>query len=176
CLLGIALAGGAAVVAYYVFSKPPRVAARAPLPASLTSMLRARRALLPGDAGLFAYQPAGQEDTTMLLLTRRRTVVVTPHEVRSYPRDSTRTQMGWDIHGGLAFRLVIYGTRAKQLADTVFRSLSFRDMIQLRKQLNRRDGEDSQRAVSGGSPSPRRVPATKPRKGSPRPRARRRPG
>jgi len=26
----------------------------------------------------------------MLLLTRRRTVVVTPHEVRSYARDSVR--------------------------------------------------------------------------------------
>jgi len=176
CLLSIAFAGGAAAVAYYVFSKPPRIAALAPLPESLVRPLRARGALASGDAALSAYEPAGQEDSTLLLLTRRRTVVVTPHEVRSYPRDSTRTQMGWDIHGGLAFRLVIYGTRAKQLADTVFRSLSFRDMIQLRKQLNRRDGEDSLRAASGGSPSPRRVPATKPRKGSPRPRARRRPG
>src|SRR5258705_2964089 len=49
CLLFIAFAGGAAAVAYYVFSKPPRVAAHAPLPDSLTRVLPARRALLPGD-------------------------------------------------------------------------------------------------------------------------------
>jgi hypothetical protein len=121
---------------------------------------------------LYAYEPAGQEDTTLLLLTRRRTVVVTPHGVRSYARDSVRTNMGWDLHGGLAFRLVIHGTRVKELADTVFRNLSFRDMIQLGKQLDKRDA-DSVRAASG-VPA-RRVPATKPRKGSPRPRVRRRP-
>src|SRR5712664_817367 len=177
CLLFIAFAGGAAAVAYYVFSKPPRIAARAPLPDSLARMLRARRALLPGDVALSAYEPAGQEDSTLLLLTRRRTVVVTPHEVRSYARDSVRTQMGLDVHGGLAFRLVIHGTRSKELADTVFRSLSFRDMVQLDKQLNRGDAEDSvrPRPASASPRAPRRVPAPKPRKGSPRPRVRRRP-
>jgi len=56
CLLFIAFAGGAAAVAYYVFSKPPRIEARRPLPVSLASMLRARRALLPGDVAMFAYQ------------------------------------------------------------------------------------------------------------------------
>jgi serine/threonine-protein kinase len=179
CLLFLAFAAGAAAVAYYVFSKPPRIAAHAPLPENLARMLRARRALLPGDVALSAYQPAGPEDSTLLLLTRRRTVVVTPHQVRSYARDSVRTQMGLDVHGGLAFRLVIYGTRSKELADTVFRNLSFRDMIQVGKQLNRRDAEDSARAASAAPrpPSPpRRVPATKPRKGSPRLRARHRPG
>src|SRR5262249_9314640 len=137
CLLSIAFAGGAAAVAYYVFSKAPRVAARAPLPASLTSTLRARRALLPGDVGLFAYQPAGQEDTTLLVLTRRRTVVVTPHEVRSYARDSVRRDMDLIVHGGLSFRLVISGRHSAEIADTVYRSLSFRDMVQLRPQLNK---------------------------------------
>ena len=173
CLLFIAFAGGAAAVAYYVFSKPPRIAARAPLPDSVARMLRARGALLPGDVALSAYQPAGPEDSTLLLLTRRRTVVVTPHQVRSYARDSVRTKMGLDVHGGLAFRLVIYGTRSKELADTVFRNLSFRDMVQLDKQLNRRDAGDSVRPASA---APGRVPAKKPRKGSPRPRVRRRPG
>src|SRR5947207_3043580 len=66
CLLSIAFAGGAAAVAYYVFSKPPRIAARAPLPVSLASMLRARRALLPGDIAMFAYQPAGPAASTLL--------------------------------------------------------------------------------------------------------------
>ena len=77
CLLSIAFVAGAAVVAYTVFSKAPRVAIRPPVPDSLTRAMRARRALAPDDVALYAYQPAGQEDTTLLLLTRRRTVVVT---------------------------------------------------------------------------------------------------
>jgi len=105
--------------------------------------MRARRALNPGDVALFAYQPAGQEDTTLLLLTRRRTVVVTPHGVRSYARDSVRTKMGFDIRGGLVFRLVILGTNTRELTDTVFHNLSFRDMIQLGGQINEREAGDS---------------------------------
>jgi hypothetical protein len=113
-------------------------------------MLRGRRALLPGDVGLYAYRPAGQEDTTLLLLTRRRTVVVTPHDVRSYARDSVRRDMDLILHGGLAFRLVIYGRHSGEVADTVYRNLSFRDMVQLRPQLNK-------------------TPAAAPRQATPRP-------
>src|SRR5207247_4117018 len=120
----------------YVFSKPPRVATRAPLPASLSRMLRARRALLPGDVAVYAFRTAGAEDSTLLLLTRRRTVVVTPNQVRSYARDSVRRDMDLILHGGLAFRLVIYERHSQGFADTVYRSLSFRDMVQLRPQLN----------------------------------------
>jgi hypothetical protein len=79
----------------------------------------------------------------MLLLTRRRTVVVTPRGVRSYSRDSVRTKMGFDVRGGLVFRLVILGTEGRELTDTVFRSLSFRDMILLGGQLNEREAVDS---------------------------------
>jgi serine/threonine-protein kinase len=149
CLVFIAFVAGAAVVAYTVFSKPPRIAARAPLPDSLTRMLRARRALAAGEVALFAYQPGGQEDTTLLLLTRRRTTVVTPHQVRSYNRDSIHTDMDPQLHGGLAFRLVIYGENSKDLADTVYRNLSFRDMVQLGPQLNRPDEESAGRRGSG---------------------------
>src|SRR2546426_2901033 len=50
-----------------------------------------------------------------------------------YARDSVRREMDLEIHGGLSFRLVIHvpGTspRAGELADTVYRSLSFRDMM-----------------------------------------------
>ncbi len=145
CLLFIAFVAGAAVVAYTVFSKAPEVAIRPPVPDSLTRALRARRALNPGDVALYAYQPAGQEDTTLLLLTRRRTVVITPHGVRSYARDSVHTNMGFDVRGGLTFRLVIRGTESRELADTVFRSLSFRDMILLSGQLNERDAMDRAR-------------------------------
>ena len=139
CLLFIAFVAGAAVVAYTVFSKAPRIAAAAPIPDSLARTLRARRALLPGDVAVYAYQPGGQEDTTLLLLTRRRTVVVTPHQVRSYARDSVHTGMGMVVRGGLTFRLVIYGIRSNELADTVYRSLSFRDMVQLGPRLGQQD-------------------------------------
>jgi serine/threonine protein kinase len=153
CLLSIAAAFGAGLVAYYVFSKPPSVSARLPLPESLTRDLRARRALLPGDVGLFAYRPSGQEDTTLLLLTRRRTVVVTTHEVRSYARDSVRRDMDLVLYGGLAFRLVIYGRRS-DVADTVFRNLSFRDMLQIRSQLNREPAAHPAPPPSRPAPAP----------------------
>jgi len=143
CLLSVAFVAGAAVVAYTVFSKAPKVAVRPPVPDSLARAMRARRALAPGDIALYAYQPAGQEDTTLLLLTRRRTVVVTPHGTRSYARDSVETKMGFDVRSGLAFRLVIHGKDPSRLADTVFRNLSFRDMILLGGQLNERDELDS---------------------------------
>jgi len=162
CLLSIAATGGAALVAYYLFSKPPRVAALAPLPLSLSRELRARRALLPGDVGLFAYRPAGQEDTTLLLLTRRRTVVVTPHEVRSYARDSVRRDIDLILHSGLAFRLVIYGRHSSGVADTVYRNLSFRDMMQIRSQLNREP------PAPPPPPPPPPPPAPAPRQARPR--------
>jgi len=167
CLLSIAFAGGAAAVAYYVFSKPPRIAAHAPLPSSLARMLRARGALVRGDVASYAYQPAGQEDSTLLLLTRHRTVVVTPHQVRSYARDSVRRDMDLEIHGGLSFRLVIYASR---IADTVYRSLSFRDMMQLRPELNRtvEAATTVRRAVTPPAARPRPRAAT-PSKPSPRP-------
>ena len=160
CLLFIAFAGGAAAVAYYVFSKPPRIAARPPLPDSLARTLRARHALPPNDAPQFVYEPAGQEDSTLLLLTRYHNVVVTPHEVRVYARDSVRRDMDLILHGGLAFRLVLYG-RDTPLADTVYRSLSFRDMVQLRPQLNRVEPAVAPRRRAAPPPPP--PPATRPR-------------
>jgi hypothetical protein len=147
CLLFIAFAGGAAAVAYYVFSKPPRIAAQRPIPESLLQRLRQRRALASGDVAQYVYQPAGQEDTTLLLLTRRRIAVVTPRQVRSYSRDSIRTDVDFDFRGGLTFRLTIYGKQSSGLADTVFRSLSFRDMVTLAPRLNDLEQDSSRRRV-----------------------------
>ncbi len=143
CLLFIAFVAGAAAVAYTLFSKPPRVDARAPVPDSLTRMLRARRALATGDAALYAYQPGG--DTTLFVVTRRRAVVVTPRAVRSYARDSVRPDLEVDLIGGLAARLVIKGVRSPPPADTVFRSLSFRDVMKLGPQLERLGQEERPR-------------------------------
>jgi eukaryotic-like serine/threonine-protein kinase len=135
-LLLIAFAGGGAAVAYYIFSSPPRIAAEQPIPESLAQRLRSRRALVSGDVAEYVYQPAGQEDTTLLLLTQRRLAVVTPRQVRSYSRDSIRTDFDLDLRGGLTFRLAIYGKGSKGFADTVYRNLSFRDMVTLAPRLN----------------------------------------
>jgi hypothetical protein len=72
----------------------------------------------------------------MFLFTRRRAAVVTPHQMRSYARDSVRTNMDLDFHGGLAFRLILYNVGAPA-RDTVFYGLSFRDMLTLGPELRR---------------------------------------
>jgi hypothetical protein len=163
CLAFVAFVAGAAVVAYTVFSKPPKVATRAPIPDSLARVLRARRALVPGDVVLYVFQPGGQDDTTLLLFTRRRATVVTPHELRSYARDSVRTDMDLEFHGGLAFRFMLHGVRQPARTDTVFRNLSFRDMVEMGPQLRRLESADS--ATSGGmrvKTRARRNPARRP--------------
>ncbi len=133
CLAFIAFVAGAAVVAYTVFSKAPKIVAVAPVPDSLTRMLRERRALGPGDVAEYVYQPGGQEDTTMFVVTRRRAMVVTTHQVRSYARDSVRVGLNLDFRGGFFFRLIL---RRGALPDTVYRSLSFRDFLTLGPRLD----------------------------------------
>jgi len=140
CLLSIAFVAGAAVVAYTLFSKPPRIEARAPVPDSLTRMLRTRRVLATGDAALFVYQPGGE--TTLFVVTRRRTAAVTPRAVRSYARDSVQPDVDLDVIGGLGARLVIKGKSRTEPVDTVFRSLSFRDVIRLSLVLQQLEEED----------------------------------
>jgi hypothetical protein len=157
CLAFVAFVAGAAVVAYTVFSKPPRVAVHAPLPDSLLRVLRGRRALVPGDSALYAYQPGGQEDTTLLLMTRRRAVVVTPGQIRPYPRDSTRGALDFDFRGGVVFRLVLRrpGERGEGTGDTVYRHLSFRDLVELAPQIERflaENGNEPRVRVRGGGP------------------------
>jgi len=106
CLAFVAFVAGAAVVAYTVFSKKPKIIATEPIPDSLARALRERRALAAGEIAEYAFQPGGPEDTTLLLVTRRRLVVLTPRQVRSYPRDSVRVRLDLDFRGGFFFRLV----------------------------------------------------------------------
>jgi hypothetical protein len=135
CLAFIAFVAGAAVVAYTVFSKPPKIVAVAPIPDSLARALRERRALAAGETAEYAFQPGGQEDTTLLLVTRRRLVVATPRQVRSYPRDSVRVRLDLDFRGGFFFRLVL--RRGALPSDTVYRTLSFRDFLELGPRLEK---------------------------------------
>jgi serine/threonine-protein kinase len=145
CLAFIAFVAGAAVVAYTVFSKPPKIVVTEPIPDSVARPLRERRALVSGDVAEYVFQPGGQEDTTLFLVTRRRAVVVTPHQVRSYPRDSVRVGLELDFSGGFFFRLVM---RSGALpADTVFRTLSFRDFLELGPRLDKLLPEDSRGGI-----------------------------
>jgi len=81
-------------------------------------------------------------------VTRRRVVVVTPREVRSYVRDSIQPVLSPDLGRGLYFRLVLrHDVREPNTsprpaaADTVYRSLSFRDMLELSPQLDKLGAE-----------------------------------
>ena len=155
CLLFLAFAAGAAVVAYSLFSKKPTIEARAPVPDSLTRMLRARRVLAVGDVALFAYQPGN--DSSLLVVSRLRTAVVTPRAVRSWARDSVDPDLDLDIIGGLGARLVIKRSNPEAV-DTVFRSLSFRDVVRLALVLQQLDQDDST-----GKPRRRVRAGTRPR-------------
>ena len=145
CLAFVAFVAGAAVVAYTVFSKPPKIVATEPIPDSLTRVLRERRALASGDIAEYVFQPGGQEDTTLLLVTRRRAVVVTPHQVRSYARDSVRVRLDLDFRGGFFFRLVV--GRGALRADTVYRTLSFRDFLELGPRLGKLMPEETRGGI-----------------------------
>jgi serine/threonine-protein kinase len=145
CLAFFAFVAGAAVVAYTVFSKPPKIVATAPIPDSIARPLRERRALVSGDVAEYVFQPGGQEDTTLLLVTRRRAVIVTPHQVRSYARDSVRVGLDLDFRGGFFFRLVM--RRGALPPDTVFRTLSFRDFLELGPRLDKLLPEESRGGI-----------------------------
>jgi hypothetical protein len=145
CLAFVAFVAGAAVVAYTVFSKPPRIAATQPIPDSLARVLRERRALAAGETAEYAFQPGGQEDTTLLLVTRRRMVVVTPRQLRAYPRDSVRVRLDLDFRGGFFFRLVL--RRGAVTRDTVYRTLSFRDFLELGPRLEKLLPEETRSGI-----------------------------
>jgi protein kinase-like protein len=144
CLVFGALGAAAIVLALTLVSPPPRVAATAPLSDSLARALRRQGAVGPADAGVYVFGPRGRDDTTLLAVTRRRVAVLTPHGVRSYPREAVRPSFGAVVRGGLAFRLTLVLPAA--LPDTVFTHLSFRDVYELAPKLGRLIG----RANGGG--------------------------
>jgi serine/threonine protein kinase len=135
CLVVSGLVLGAIVLALSVLSHPPHISASAPLPDSLARDLRRQGAVGPADAALYVFGPSGVDDTTLLVVTRRRIAVATPHGVRTYARDSVRARFGAAVSGGLRFRLML--TLPRALRDTVFTHLSFRDMYELAPRLGK---------------------------------------
>jgi hypothetical protein len=121
------------VAAAALLSKPPRVAVSAPVPDSLVQALRHQGALARGDVPLYVFAPQGVDDTTLLVVARHTVAIVTPHGVRSYPRDSVHARYGVAVQGGLAVRLVLAVSPSRR--DTVFRSLSARDVYGLAPRL-----------------------------------------
>jgi hypothetical protein len=65
--------------------------------------------------------------------------------VRAYPREGVRPGYGFDVRKGLQFRLVLDLPRARR--DTVFRSLSFRDMLAIVPHLAKLLGEQTARVT-----------------------------
>jgi serine/threonine-protein kinase len=102
-------------------------------PDSLVQALRHRGAVARGDVPLYVFAPQGADDTTLLVVARHSVAIVTPHGVRSYPRDSVRARYGLAVEGGLALRLVLAVSASRR--DTVFRSLSARDVYGLAPRL-----------------------------------------
>jgi hypothetical protein len=122
-----------AVAVATLMSKPPRVALSAPVPDSLVQALRHQGAVARGDVPLYVFAPQGADDTTLLVVARHSVAIVTPHGVRTYSRDSVHARYGLAVRGGLAVRLVLAVSPSR--SDTVFRSLSARDVYGLAPRL-----------------------------------------
>ncbi|HET7295728.1 MAG TPA: serine/threonine-protein kinase [Gemmatimonadales bacterium] len=135
CLVAAGLGVSAVVLALSVFSQPPLVSTSAPVADSLVRVLRRQGVVGAGDAPLFVFGPRGPDDTTLLVVTRRRIAVATPHGVRAYARDSVKTRFSLTPRGGLHFRLTLGLPGAPP--DTVFTHLSFRDVYEAAPRLGR---------------------------------------
>ncbi|HET7791642.1 MAG TPA: serine/threonine-protein kinase [Gemmatimonadales bacterium] len=150
CLAFVAFVAGALVVLWTVFSKPPRLVARAPVPDSVTAALVKSRALAAGDTALFAFQPDGAGDSTLLMVSRRAVAVVTPHATRAYRRDAVTYHFGLDFQHNLDRGLCClpFVLRPNGAApDTVYANLSPRSFIALAPVLDTLLASDSERAA-----------------------------
>ena len=126
-VLGLgALAAVGAVVSWVVLDRPPKVLLTAPVPDSLNTALRRRGILAQNDTAVFAFSPAGDREPTLFVVARRRVVVVEPHRLRGYARDSVAYTFvpGWRAGPRFFFLLLPAGARP----DTVFQRLSPRGL------------------------------------------------
>ncbi len=132
-VVGLAAVAALVVAAATLLAKPPRVAVSAPVPDSLVQALRHQGAFARSDVPLYVFAPSGADDTTLLVVARHTVAIVTPHGVRSYPRDSVQVRYTLAVQGALAVRLVLAVSSSHR--DTVFRSLSLRDLYGLAPRL-----------------------------------------
>src|SRR5437870_9457508 len=132
-LVGLGLVAGLGLGAFALFSGGPRLSVSAPVPDSVTQVLRRQRGLPPGDVALYVFAPRGAEDTTLLLVARRVVSVVTPHGARVYARDTVRVRYRLSLRGGLALRMILSVRRARE--DTAFSRLSIRDVYEMTPRL-----------------------------------------
>jgi hypothetical protein len=122
CLAAIAFVAGGIVVFWYVLSKAPVVSVGAGVPDSLARMLMARGALAVGDSARLAFQPADRGDSILFVVSDRRVAVLTPHQVRAYPRDSIAYDFDVMVRGGLDVRYVLVLPAGRR--DTVYPELT----------------------------------------------------
>ena len=124
CLIALAFGAGGLAVFWFAVSRPAAVLARAPVPDSLARVLADRRAIGRGDTIDFAFAPGGYEDSILLVVTRRRVAVVSPHRVRGYARDSVAYTFDLNLKEGLSTRFILTLIRAGR--DTVYPELPLR--------------------------------------------------
>jgi serine/threonine-protein kinase len=130
-LAAVVLAAAVAVAAWIALSPPARIRLVAPVPDTLNTSLRRRGILAQDDAAVFAFAPT--RESSLLLVTERRVVVVAPRRLRGYPRDSVAysVRIGWSRGPGFVFLLL-----AGERRDTVFPSLSPRALWDLTRGLS----------------------------------------
>jgi hypothetical protein len=145
CLVFLAFAAGAVAVTWFALSYPPRLAVGAPVPDSITSMLRSRGITKPADTVTYVFQPAGS-DAPLLVLTNRGPIVATTAGIRRHPRDSVA---GYDddLHWEHGPHFVVYVKLRSGQRDTVYSDLTVRPYFALAKRLELVKIED---ASAGG--------------------------
>ena len=134
CLAAAAFLAGAVVVFWYALSSAPWVATsdRA-LPDSLHAALAASRLLPAGDSLQLAYRPQDRGDSIVLVVSRRRVGVLTPHRTRGYPRDSVAYSFDFHWQAGPELRYILILPRGRR--DTVYYDMTPRGAWGLSQQV-----------------------------------------
>jgi serine/threonine protein kinase len=137
---GIALSLGlsavmAGVVSWMMLGNPPKMNMRAPVSDSLNTALRRRGILAQDDTAVFAFRPAGDQEAALFIVGQRRVVVVAPHRLRGYPRDSVAYSVAPRWRAGPKFAFILLPARARP--DTVFESLSPRGLWGIARGVDR---------------------------------------
>jgi serine/threonine-protein kinase len=123
--LGAVVAAGA-LVSWIALDKSPKVLMTAPIPDSVNTALRRRGILAVDDTAVFAFSPGGDREPTLFVIAQRRVVVVEPHRLRGYARDSVAYTFAPGWRAGPRFFFLLLPARARP--DTVFVRLSPRGL------------------------------------------------